>query len=531
MSTQNSEIIEDGVPLTQEERRWTITLYSLATVLLFADQNLLAPNLSAIADEFGFDDVERDAKLGGEIALAFFFMGAVASFIVGFLTDYIKATNRSSLFAVTIFIGEGGCFMTYFTRTYGQLFWCRAMTGFSVGGSTPLIYSVLGDLYAAHERSSVSAIVGMGTGIGIGAGQFVSGFLGPAFGWRVPFLVIAIPAMAVATALMHTVRDPPRGAKESTSSLDHDGNGDSSDLSVMNMEVAMIDMGSSAHARVRRTSDGENYNSCIITDSDDDDSSALSDTSFSIVVHPETNGVCLELFDLIRSLKLLIRIPTVALMILQALPGCLPWGVINTYLNDYLSKDRGMSVEGATMTLTIFGFGLFFGMYLGGKGGERLYAIDVRYPSILMGSAAIFGYLTMDLMINDVHASSSYLSIASTSFVGGMGTGITGPIVKATLSNVTLPMLRGKAFAFLNIFDDLGNGLGPAFVSLLITRYGRKRAFNISFLGWIACGVFNLFSFFYVRQDEENMRRRHMQFIKEKSRVAVAMSLQSGELL
>ena len=371
---QNSEIENGLLPLTQEERRWTITLYSLATVLLFADQNLLAPNLSAVADEFGFNDVERDAKLGGEIALAFFFMGAVASFIVGYLTDSIDATSRSSLFAVTIFIGEGGCLMTYFTKTYGQLLWCRAMTGFSVGGATPLIYSVLGDLYAAHERSSVSAIVGMGSGVGIGVGQFMSGFLGPTFGWRMPFLVIAIPAMAVATALMHTVRDPSRGAKESTIFLDHDGNGNS-DLAVMHMEVAMIDMqhvgtDTGANAHVRRHPDGENYNSCVITDDDDSSSSVLSDTSYS-AYRTETSGVCGGLYDLMRSLKLLIRIPTMSLIVLQALPGCLPWGVINTYLNDYLSQDRGMSVEGATITLTIFGFGLFVG-----KSGHMSYCSD-----------------------------------------------------------------------------------------------------------------------------------------------------------
>ena len=33
---------------------------------LYCDQNLLAPHLSAVAAEFGFDAAQRDAKLGGE---------------------------------------------------------------------------------------------------------------------------------------------------------------------------------------------------------------------------------------------------------------------------------------------------------------------------------------------------------------------------------------------------------------------------------------------------------------------------------
>lgn len=57
-------------------RRWAIMLFSLATVLLFADQNLMSPNLTAMAEEYGFTDEERDVKLGGDIALAFWVLGA-----------------------------------------------------------------------------------------------------------------------------------------------------------------------------------------------------------------------------------------------------------------------------------------------------------------------------------------------------------------------------------------------------------------------------------------------------------------------
>ena len=71
--------------LTPKQR--TLFLYSVTFIFLFADQNLLSPNLSAAAKEFGFNDMERDEKLGGHIAIAFFLVGAPASFIVGCLAD------------------------------------------------------------------------------------------------------------------------------------------------------------------------------------------------------------------------------------------------------------------------------------------------------------------------------------------------------------------------------------------------------------------------------------------------------------
>jgi MFS family permease len=127
--------------------RWALGLFSITTVLLFADQNLMSPNLTTIADEFNMNDEERDRKLGGNISLAFFLLGAPASFVVGLLAD---TQDRSKVFGWTVFIGEMACFLTYFVRSYNQLYICRAVTGFSIGGALPVIYSILGDLYSAE---------------------------------------------------------------------------------------------------------------------------------------------------------------------------------------------------------------------------------------------------------------------------------------------------------------------------------------------------------------------------------------------
>lgn len=40
----------------------------------------------------------------------------------------------------------------------------------------------------------------------------------------------------------------------------------------------------------------------------------------------------------IKSMKVLLSTPTVALALLQGAPGCLPWGIVNTYLNDFVSR-------------------------------------------------------------------------------------------------------------------------------------------------------------------------------------------------
>lgn len=47
----------------------TLALFAASILFLFADQNLLAPNLTAVARDFGFDDAQRDIKLGGQVGV------------------------------------------------------------------------------------------------------------------------------------------------------------------------------------------------------------------------------------------------------------------------------------------------------------------------------------------------------------------------------------------------------------------------------------------------------------------------------
>jgi len=116
---------------------------------------------------------------------------------------------------------------------------------------------------------------------------------------------------------------------------------------------------------------------------------------------------------------------------------------------------------------------------------------------------AIMGCFPLWYLINFVDSTTPYYISISSAIVAGLGSAPTGPIIKATLTNVTLPNTRGKAFALFTILNDLGNALGPYFVSLLSVKFGgRLPAFNIGVFGWVLCGLTNLTIFFTVVRDE-----------------------------
>ena len=102
-----------------------------------------------------------------------------------------------------------------------------------------------------------------------------------------------------------------------------------------------------------------------------------------------------------------------------------------------------------------------------------------------------------------MNSTTPYWRVALAAISMGFFTGPTGPIIKTTITNVTLPRSRGQAFAMFNLFDDFGKGLGPFFISILISHMGRLKAFNVSVMGSMLCGLINASIYFTVKKDEE----------------------------
>jgi Major Facilitator Superfamily len=366
-------------PREKWQRRRAVAIYMVTLAFLYADMNLLAPNLSDIADEFGFDDDERDRKLGGQIAVAFFLVGAPVSFLVGWLAD---SHQRAPLFAAIVFFGELGCFITYFTTTYTGLFICRVWTGIAVGGSLPIIFSVLGDLYKAGNRAAIAAVVATGTGVGIAMGQSLAGFLGDKYGWRMPFLVVSIPAFFLALLVL-TVEEPERGGKEAarleieaerrrlaglTSEAAVEGPApvagnamladadDVGDETIVDEHKSSSESSTFGKKRFESEEDQPEQSLNNGGESEVDERSRVSMADSLQVSDLRTGARTPSAFekdatDYIsgevswKSTAQLLRTPSMILILLQGAPGALPFGMTSVYLNDYLAEDRGMTKE------------------------------------------------------------------------------------------------------------------------------------------------------------------------------------------
>ena len=394
--------------------RSTYWLILCAVGLIFSDQNLLAPNLSAAAVDFGLDEQARDDLLGGGLAAGLFIVGGPAALLVGAAADgYIR---RVTLLAAILAIGGCGCLGSALAQEYHTLFVARAITGVSLGGGLPLTFSLVGDMFAPHEITVISGRIGIAMSAGTASGQLIAGLLGPRLGWRSPFVIVGSSMMALALAVRGRMNEPRRRG-------------------------STIDTVSSRRPLA---------------------------SNFS-----RWRGI--------------FQIRTVWLVFLQGLPGCVPWGVINTFLPDFLHANSGLTVSEASSVMAVFSIGGFAGMVAGSELGQRLYDSSVRLPAVLMLVTSALAILPSWLLI--AATPSTLFGCCALAFAGGFLAAQTGPNIRATLSNVVLSEQRGFAFAAFSLFDDVGKGAGPVVVAALVRSLGRTRAFSRAMLGWLPCAL------------------------------------------
>ena len=67
-ATGDSAAANDQSTASPSSNRTAFLLLLTCAALINSDQNLLSPNMSACADDFGFTKQEKDEKLGGKLA-------------------------------------------------------------------------------------------------------------------------------------------------------------------------------------------------------------------------------------------------------------------------------------------------------------------------------------------------------------------------------------------------------------------------------------------------------------------------------
>ncbi len=193
----------------------------------------------------------------------------------------------------------------------------------------------------------MSTVIGIAMSAGISIGQLLAGLVGNTLGWRAPFLFIAIPAILLAILTALTAKEPVRGevdrlslASQSTTqalqqetTVSYQRQTEISNISDHGESIAIENSASVV------------YNELLHPNASSSEQVSISRTSRA----KRSGGVKISSFYYVFTT------PSIIIIILQGIPGCIPWGFIYVFLNDYLSSSRDFTVEIATASLFLFG--------------------------------------------------------------------------------------------------------------------------------------------------------------------------------
>jgi MFS family permease len=422
--------------------RITLALMVLMFVFLQADTNIMTAILTELKGEYGVSEVTL-----GFIGSLFTILGAVVSIIFGYFSD---KGSRKWLLVLIVLIGEIPCIFTgipALTKNIEMFALWRVLSGIGLGGIFPLTFSLLSDYFREEDRAVASAWLGVAWAIGILFGMMAAGFLTPmnlfGLGWRLPFIVVAVPNIPIAIIFALYAKDPERGRREAA------------------LED-LIDAGAEYKQKIR-----------------------LSD--FKYVFSNRTN-----IWSFLQGLP-------------GTVPwGILSFWIIYFFEQvRHISKEKATFVitmlgVGATIGGLLAGY---IGEWLYRKDPRFMPA----FCGVCVLLGAIPAFMLVNVPVDPSGA--GYQLYIILAIVTGFFVSAAGPNVRAILMNVNRPENRGTVFACFNITDNIGKGFGPAIGGLVLPLFGYIGMMNFAVFWWIPCGLIFFMIMLYIRKDRDALSK------------------------
>ena len=192
----------------------SLGLIIFLSFFLMADMYITPAIIPELSQEYGVT-----ADYIGWAGTAFMLLGAIVGLIFGHLNDKV---NRKKLLLVAVAIGEIPCLLTGFigvTYNFEMFVLMRTLTGFGIGGIYPITFSLLSDYVSDKNRAKASAMVDIAWGLGIMSGPLIASYaLSTEYGWRLAFIIAALPSFPLMLIYAFVASEPKRGQSEALTS-------------------------------------------------------------------------------------------------------------------------------------------------------------------------------------------------------------------------------------------------------------------------------------------------------------------------
>jgi MFS family permease len=210
--------VKSGTPAAVTPVRvayWVLAVLFAMNLLNYIDRFILAAVLKQVKEDKDFLLTNTQA---GSLTSAFFISYTIFSPLVGLLGDRVR---RKYLIAAGVGVWSLATFASGFTAGYGHMMIARSILGIGEASYATLAPALIGDLFRRDKRNFALTIFYMAIPLGAALGYILGGKFGVLFGWRAAFMIVGLPGLILAFAVVF-IREPRRGATEEVEETDLD---------------------------------------------------------------------------------------------------------------------------------------------------------------------------------------------------------------------------------------------------------------------------------------------------------------------
>lgn len=162
--------------------------------------------VGAVAPELKADLRIDNAQIGLLITAASL-LGAATTLPFGVLAD---RTPRIRLLAVCLASWSASVLLAGLAPSFTVLLIAQLALGAGIGAATPVVASLIGDIFGSSDRGRIYGLILTGEFIGAAVALVVAGQVAAWFTWRASFLVLVVLGPLVAWGLLRLVPEPAR---------------------------------------------------------------------------------------------------------------------------------------------------------------------------------------------------------------------------------------------------------------------------------------------------------------------------------